>query len=211
MPEPMRIPIVRTSATDGLPGFDLRMYVTDETLAFDAERLMAAIAAFFIANAVRLQPGERIDWASSLLVARAAGDAAIELDEMAYDGTSQVANVDNVVRMWTLQSATCETAGSPFVPARYAQQIAVAPGILEGDAPLVGVRHAAEAPVSGWVLLTPGYDGTADNFASLIATYVFDLLAKRPDAAKFLGLGPGFAFVQTPQEAIWFEETAAAG
>jgi hypothetical protein len=186
-------------------GVELRLDVRDESNISDAENLLEHLVRHFISSPRRLSPGQTVDWASSLLVARKASPRHIAFGEMDLDGRTIIPAVDRAVTIWTEQSKMCVEHHASFCPTRFSQMIMVSPRVLNGVQRLEGIRYAPTTTLSGWWVFTEDYDGTKDEFKSMRPTHVFEFLRHRLDLSKYLGLSNGFAFRSFAPETVWFE------
>jgi len=186
-------------------GVEFRLDVRNESNISDAANLLEQLVRHFISNPKRLLPGQTVDWASSLLVAREGLPRHLAFGEVDLDGQTIIPTVDRAVTIWTEQSKMCIEHHASFCPTRFGQMIAVSPRVLDGFQRLEGVRYAPTATMSGWWVFTEDYDGTRDDFKSMKPTHVFELLRHRLDLSKYLGLPSGFAFRSFAPEGVWFE------
>lgn len=191
-------------------GVRLRFDLDDLALADDAGELLEILAEYF-SGCAGLAAGEKIDWASSLLVAQQRSTTCISFGDLDFDGTTILTNVDRAIRIWNAQSAICGAQEVELCPTRFGDMVAFSPGVLDSDQPLEGIRYDTAGVMSGWWIFTSDYDGTLDEFSSMRPKHVFELLRARPGVAKFLGLPRGYAFRMSPHERVWFEGVADAG
>jgi hypothetical protein len=191
-------------------GFELILPAVRPDLACVAANLIRALAEYFGSEARPLLPGQKIDWASSLLIARLYSPQILALDELAFDGESVVVGVNNALETWEHQSSLCRSNDVDFEPCRYASTIAISPGVLESSGPLEGIRYTMQGAASGWWLFTSDYDGRIDGFKSMKATHAFHILRDRPNVARYLGLPVGYAFDGT-SGVVWRDTEAVPG
>jgi hypothetical protein len=196
-------------ATQGLlasAGIELKVDVRPELLVA-GNALLQDVAQYVQRSSCKLTPGERIDWASSLLILREANREALTFDELAFDGTTILRGVGHALEIWSSQMELCCTRGVSYTSTHYGSKMAISPGLLDWTGPVEGIRYAAEGTMSGWWLFLPGYDGTNDDFKSMRPTHVFHVLSRRLDIARYLALPEGYAF-ETGSGAVWLERDA---
>jgi hypothetical protein len=200
---------VKTVTTSGLAeiaGAELQMCVQSVRNVGHAERLMRLLFSYVVESGRRIEDGETIDRASSLLIAdRKSDPTVIALGELDLDGKTVVPTVDRTVEIWSAQSELCIANDVPLSPTRFGSLIAVSPGLLERADRVEGIRYPATGVMSGWWLFAAEYDGTADDFALIKPVHTFDVLRANIALGKFLGLPTGFAFRTFEHEATWYE------
>lgn len=205
---------VRTIGLDAWAGFELELRVSERGLIADCGNLALCLGDYFAMSTKPVNSGDRIDWASSLLVARRLTAAVVTLDELQYDGKTVTEGVDQCVSIWTEQSRVCNENDSSFLACRFGDKIAVSPGALDDSGNIEGVRYSAPARMSGWWLFAQSYDGSTDDFRSMTSMHVFEVLNQRRDLASYLGLSVGYAFrsraLQDRTEyQVWHEDEVA--
>lgn len=189
------------SRTQGLAettGYELELQVGAPQLLQACANLAGFLGDYFSDPEVRLRPGDRVDWASALLVSRQVDEHTYTFDELSYDGETVREGVQETVRVWAAQSLVCDEYESPFSACRYGALIAVSPGLLNTVGTVIGTRYPAPSHMSGWWLFTEDYDGTVDGFREMKPTHAFHVLSKRPEIAPLLGLAAGFEFHVVP-------------
>jgi RHS repeat-associated protein len=195
---------VETTEPVGLIGAKLRFDLADLEIADEASHMLQLLTEYF--STTPLVAGQKVDWASSLLIAQQHSPTCISFGELAFDGETVLPVVDNAVRIWVEQSALCRANDVDLCPTRFGQMIALSPHVLDGKEKLEGIRYKGTDVMSGWWIFTSDYDGQIDDFASMHPTHTFHALRARPDIARFLGLPQGFAFRMFPVERVWYEE-----
>ena len=205
---------VRTIGLGASAGFELELYVSERGLLDACGNLALCLADYFATSSKAVHTGDRVDWASSLLVVQRLTGAFVTLDELRYDGKTVTKGVDQCVSIWSEQSRICEENGSRFMSCRYGDKIAVSPDVLDRSEDIEGVRYPARAPMSGWWLFTQSYDGSADDFRSMTPMHVFHVLDRRPDLATYFGLDVGYAFRSRvsggrTEHRVWYESEVA--
>ena len=205
---------VRTIGLDACAGFELELRVSERRLIEACGNLALCLGEYFASSSNPVTNGDRIDWASSLLVVQRPTEALVTLDELEYDGKTVTEGVNKCVSIWSEQSRICKENASPFLACRYGDKIAVSPGALDHSVNIEGVRYAAPPPMSGWWLFAQSYDGSADDFRSMTSMYVFEVLNHRISLASCLGLDVGYAFrSRVPQDQVeyqvWYESAVA--
>jgi len=199
-----------TSGLASSTGYELAVDINplaDPSEVNASGNLLRFIGRHFYDSGRPLKPGEKIDWASSLLVARNAALGVLALDEMAFDGESIHVGVSRCARIWAQQSEICNRMKSRFLPARFGSLLAVSPGALEWSGSLEGARYEGPGEMSGWWIFKDGYDGSLHDFATMGTEHVFHALEHQPRLAPYLGLETGFRFrIESDGSVqIWFE------
>lgn len=185
------------SHTEGLAhatGYELQLEVRDPQLLDACANLTRFLGEYFSDPEIELRPGDRLDWASALLISRQLDEHAYTFDELSYDGETVSQGVQETVSVWSQQSLVCEEYHSAFTACRYGALIAVSPGLLESCGTVIGTRYPAPSHMSGWWLFTEDYDGSIDGFSTMKPTETFRVLSKRPEIAPLLALNVGFVF-----------------
>ena len=184
---------------------------------FAAKNLVRFLAQYFLDLGKTPEEGDKVDWASSLLICRRAAPGVLTFDELEFDGETVAPGVSTCTTVWVQQSDVCHQFKSEFRPARFGQLVSLSPGALDDCAKIEGVRYPAPSHMSGWWLFADGYDGAKDDFRSMVLTHVFEALQKQPRLAPVLGLDCGFAFRTGPAASasqlhpeVWFEQDVAA-
>lgn len=183
-------------------GFDLILPGVRCELEAAGTNLLRALVDYFEAEKRSVKAGDKIDWASSILIARSYAPRMFALDELDFDGRTKIVGTNNAIKIWAAQSAVCRFNKTTIEPCRFGSSIAVSPGVLESREQLEGIRYERRDGASGWWLFTPDYDGQVDEFASMITTHTFHVLRARRDVAEYLGLPCGFAF-ETATRRVW--------
>ena len=107
----------------------------------------------------------------------------------------------------TRQQECCCNYNAQCVAPTGQQLVVISDGVLEGRAPLEGVRYPSPKHMTGWWLTTNDYDG---NTSLLRTVHFYHIVERRPEASVYMALPYGYRFqLGGEEEFVWFDDIVA--
>jgi hypothetical protein len=104
------------------------------------------------------------------------------------------------------QRIVCERYNAPFIDTPSFLKVGIALNVKKGLQPINGLRHPSEGDTSGWYIWAgEEFSDDPDFFAPL---HIEHLQKWCPDIIKYLGLPPGWRFLNAPDyEDVWQDKS----
>jgi hypothetical protein len=104
------------------------------------------------------------------------------------------------------QKELCERYNAPFVETPSFLKVGISLNVKDGIQPINGLRHALEGDTSGWYIWAG--ENLPDDPDFFVPLHIGHLLEWCPDIIKYLGLPPGWRFLNAPDyEDVWEDKT----
>jgi hypothetical protein len=102
------------------------------------------------------------------------------------------------------QKEVCRRFSADYEALELDLMVGISKNFLSGVLPLNGLRHPQEGQSCGWFLWAGEEFSEAPDFFEV--WHAHHLVGRRPDVAKYLGLGPGWRFlIAFDYEDVWFD------
>jgi hypothetical protein len=113
-------------------------------------------------------------------------------------------NVVDLGDFYPSQEKLCAEYGVKYVPCMPGSIVGVSRNFGENIFPKNGLRHLPSLQSNGWFLWAGDFCYDNDFFQSVHLEHIVDIL---PEAAEFLGLGPGWRFLfHGSYKDVWYDE-----
>jgi hypothetical protein len=193
----------RSMAERGLS--EMRVQVNLASLLPEAESFLQFVADYLANAGKAIKSGETLNYGYWIVKFQGVSDDLLEVWEYNPEATEFVPGGSLALSYWRDQHEVCTRYAASFSPPRADKLSAISAGVMEG-LPVQAVRYPWQEHMSGWLLVTPKWDG---NVKSLTNHHTYHLTAARPDLARFIALPIGFRFDLTKGENAWIDQEVA--
>jgi hypothetical protein len=101
-----------------------------------------------------------------------------------------------------VQKEICKKYGVPFFESPDHMIVGISRNVKSGEQPVNGLRHPPQGNTSGWYIWAGEEMSSDPDF--FVPLHIVHLKSWCPSALKFLGLPPGWRFIQTGEyEDVW--------
>src|SRR5579859_2845160 len=142
-----------------------------------AEALILFVASYVTSSGAIIEPDETMNYGSWLIRFHAGDLPWLEVQEYDETGTHFISGASLAMRLWREQQEVCQGSHAPFEAPRADKLVAISEDIV-GGGDAEGVRYNQGGEMSGWIITSPGYDGSVK---SLSREHLYHLVALRPD------------------------------
>ncbi|WP_299363360.1 DUF4261 domain-containing protein [Winogradskyella sp.] len=172
----------------------------------DVKFVLDYIIEYFVDSNSQIKNGQTFGFGSWLLqfIFDREYIKLMELKDIDKEGNNLFQfSLSNSIKLYREQFSLCERYGlTPSIP-RIGQKIALTTDVYDGSE-VNAVRYDSPEHMSGWYLTSNDYDGDID---SLSIDYLFYVIKRRPDLAKFLALPSGYRFfLDAEGSEVWKDE-----
>jgi hypothetical protein len=109
--------------------------------------------------------------------------------------------MDQNTSISSIQRSLCEMYKAPFLECDLRGIVGISPSVKAGIYPIHGLRHPLEGNGTGWFIWSGEYSDDPNFFAPLHYDHLSEYC---PGVIRYLGLGPGWRFLHTPDyEDVW--------
>lgn len=184
--------VVSTQGAEKQGLWNLRAQVEDEDMLELVEDFLREMVEYQQKSGQRLQPEETVAWGSWAVQCKEM-DGYLEFWEFQEDGNSLEPGVTRAVTYMAMMSAAREELGTEEMdPPLASQWVVVTDEVLQGQLPVEGIRYVEEdAQMSGWWLITEGFDGDEQHLKSVPLYRIFESC---PHLIPLIGLPAGYRF-----------------
>ncbi|PTM58303.1 immunity protein Imm33 domain-containing protein [Desmospora activa] len=184
--------VVSTQGAEKLGLWNLRAQVEEEEMLKLVEDFLREMVEYQKKSGRHLQPEETVAWGSWAVQCKEV-DGHLEFWEFQGDWTDVEPGVTRTMAYMAMMLAAREELGAEEVaPPLATQLVVITDDVLQGQLPVEGIRYLEEdTQMSGWWLITEGYDGNEEDLKSAPLYQIFESC---PHLIPLVGLPAGYRF-----------------